>query len=133
MSLSSSMSTILSGMNAAATRLAASASNVANVMSTGTVPDDNGNSNAYRPLEVSQTSLDSGAVATSLTSRNPAYVLQYEPDSPDANASGMVAAPNVDLSSEIADQLSAKFSYEAAASTMKVLNEMQQKTLDITS
>ena len=133
MSLTSSISTLLSGMNAAATRLSASASNVANVQTTGPVPDANGARTAYKPLDVRQSALDNGTVTTSLTTRNPAYDLQYQPGSPDANADGMVAAPNVDLAGEITDQLTAKISYEAAAKSMKVVNDMQQQTIDMVS
>ena len=133
MSLTSSISTLLSGMNAAATRLSASASNVANVQTTGPVPDANGASTAYKPLDVRQSALDNGTVTASLTTRNPAYDLQYQPGSLDANADGMVAAPNVDLAGEITDQLTAKISYEAAAKSMKVVNDMQQQTIDMVS
>ena len=49
------------------------------------------------------------------------------------HADGMVAAPNVDLAGEIPDQLTAKISYEAAAKSMKVVNDMQQQTIDMVS
>jgi flagellar basal-body rod protein FlgC len=133
MSLSTSMNTVLSGMKAAETRLAASAANVANVSSTGTVPDASGATTAYTPVGVHQSASASGTVITSLYDVSPAQSLQYEPSSPDANADGMVAAPNVDLSTEMVNQMTAKIAFEAAAKTMKVLNGMQSSVIDMVS
>jgi flagellar basal body rod protein FlgC len=69
----SSISTIaLSGMNAAARRLEVSASNVANVASTGALPNADGTvpagePTAYAPLEVVQTANADGGTQTSVT------------------------------------------------------------------
>ncbi|SON54600.1 putative proximal rod protein [Hartmannibacter diazotrophicus] len=122
----------LSGMMAASKRLEVSAANVANVRTTGKVPDATGASNAYAPAVVSQTATASG-VATQVTTKPQPYRLAYDPDSPNANADGLVAEPNVDLTSEVVNQISAKFAYEASVKTLKVADEMTQKTLDILS
>jgi flagellar basal-body rod protein FlgC len=47
-----------------------------------------------------------------------------------ADASGLVAAPSVDLASEAATQISAKLAYQASAKAMKVEKEMAESTID---
>lgn len=73
----SSISTIaLSGMTAATRRLAVSASNVANIASTGTLPDASGAvaagaPRAYAPLVVVETASAGGGTATSVATATP--------------------------------------------------------------
>lgn len=121
----------LSGMNAATTRLEAAASNIANVQTTGTVPDANGASTAYRPVTVTQSEVAGGGVAATIVPVRDAYVLQSDPSSPDADPNGLVAAPNVDLAGQAVDVLLAKTSYEASLKTLKVATDMQKSAIDI--
>ncbi len=130
MSLTSMMSISTSGLNAAATRLEASASNIANAQSSGPLPDASGSSNAYQPLRVTQSDVKGGGVSARLTRIPDPYVTTSDPTSPDANEDGLVAMPNVDMAGEMVNILTARMSYEASAKTMKVANDMMKTTLD---
>lgn len=130
MSLSSMSSISVSGMQAAATRLEASASNIANASSSGPLPDTSGTTTAYSPVTVKQSDVRGGGVSARIVSASDSYVSSYEPSSPDANADGMVASPNVDMASELVNVLTARISYEASTKTLKVANDMMKTTLD---
>lgn len=132
----SSISTIaLSGMTAATRRLAVSASNVANIASTGTLPDASGAVAAgaprAMPLVVVETASAGGGTATSVATATPSTTAVSDPQAPFANASGLVAAPNVDLSQEMISQLIASYSFAAGAATMKADDRMAKALIDI--
>jgi len=133
----SSISTIaLSGMNAAARRLEVSASNVANVLSTGAVPNADGTvpagaPKAYAPLELVQTASAGGGTQTTVTTAKPATTAVFDPQAPFANKDGLVAAPNVDLAQEMISQLVAKYSFAANARVVKADDEMAKTLIDM--
>lgn len=123
----------LSGMTAQTRRLDASASNVANVRSTGAVPAADGTTGdqraAYQPLAVAQTDANPGTRAT-FTPITPAYLQEYAPDDSAANADGMVAAPNVDLARERVNQMAASRAYGANVAVVRTQDEMLKSLLD---
>ena len=133
----SSISTIaLSGMNAAARRLEVSASNVANVMSTGALPNADGSlpagaPQAYAPLELVQTASAGGGNQTTVTTAKPSTIAVYDPQASFANQDGLVAAPNVDLSQELVGQMIASYSFAANAKVMKADDNMTRSLLNI--
>jgi flagellar basal-body rod protein FlgC len=135
----SSISTIaLSGINAAARRLTVSASNVANVDSTGALPDANGTvaagaPQAYAPLELVQTASAGGGTQTALTTVTPSTTAVSDPQAPYANQDGLVAAPNVDLPQEMIGQMIANYSFAANATVMKADDRMTKMLLNITA
>lgn len=123
-------------MNAAARRLEVSASNVANVMSTGAVPAADGTvpagaPRAYAPLELVQTASAGGGTQTSVTTAKPATTTISDPQAAYANQDGLVAAPNVDLAQEMISQMVAKYSFAANATVMKADDEMTKTLVDI--
>ncbi|WP_370675794.1 flagellar basal body rod protein FlgC [Pleomorphomonas sp. PLEO] len=130
MSLSSVSSISLSGMQAATTRLEASASNIANASSSGSLPDASGATTAYAPVTVTQSDVRGGGVSARITNAADPYVTSYDASSPDANTDGQVAMPNVDMASELVNVMTARISYEASAKTMKASNDMMKTTLD---
>lgn len=130
MALSSILSVSLSGMTAAARRLEASAANVANVDTVGALPTDGAASSVYRARTVVQTEVDGGGVSASVVETSPGWVPRAAPGSPFADASGLVAAPDVDLASEAVTQITARFAYAASAKTMKVADEMAKTATD---
>jgi flagellar basal-body rod protein FlgC len=130
MSLSSMLSISASGMNAAATRLEASAGNIANVSSSGPLPDAGGATTAYAPVTVTQSDVRGGGVAARIVQAADPYVAAYDPASPNADDKGMVAAPNVDMTGELVNVMTARLSYQASAKTMKVASDMLKTTLD---
>ncbi len=135
----SSISTIaVSGMNAAARRLEVSASNVANVLSTGALPNTDGTVPAgapqvYAPLELVQTASAGGGTQTAVTTISPSTTAVYDPQAPFANQDGLVAAPNVDLAQEMISQLIASYSFAANATVMKADDRMTGALLNITA
>ncbi|MFP5515658.1 MAG: flagellar basal body rod protein FlgC [Alphaproteobacteria bacterium] len=128
----------LSGLTAQTRRLDASASNVANVRSTGVIPVADGTTAdgttgaqraAYQPLAVAQTDANPGTRAT-FTAITPAYLQEYAPDDSAANAGGMVAAPNVDLAKERVNQIAANRAYGANIAVVRTQDEMLTSLLD---
>lgn len=59
------------------------------------------------------------------------FRLVHDPSHPDANEEGYVAMPNVDISREYVDLISATRSYEANITVMNASKRMAQKALDI--
>jgi flagellar basal-body rod protein FlgC len=55
----------------------------------------------------------------------------YDPQHPDAGPGGMVTMPNVNLSYEMVDLLTATRAYEANLSFAKNARELAMKTLEI--
>ena len=55
----------------------------------------------------------------------------YNPTHPDADASGMVRLPNVDLLKEMVDMISATRSYEANVTALNASKAMFMKSLEI--
>jgi flagellar basal-body rod protein FlgC len=134
--MSSILSIALSGMQAAATRLQVSANNVANVRSAGTLPDEQGNypdgaTRAYVPQRVDQVDLSGGGTRAIVSDVAPSYIPTYDPGSPDANAEGQVAYPNVDLTEEAIQQLVARYTYAANARVVTAYDQMVKSLLDI--
>ena len=134
--LMSSISAIaVSGMNAAAQRLEVSASNVANVFTTGALPAANGTvaagaPQAYQPLLLNQTASANGGTQTSVTAAAPSYVAISDPQAPFANQADLVAAPNVDISLETINQMMASYSFTANAGVLKAEDQMTKTLLD---
>ena len=68
-----------------------------------------------------------------LQPRNPAYITTSDPQSPDANADGLVASPNVDLNSELIASKEAEVSYGVNAKVIKIADKMEKSLLDALS
>lgn len=62
-----------------------------------------------------------------------AYELVYDPTHPDANEAGYVEYPNVDITQEMVDMISAYRSYEANVTAFSAYKEMAVKSLEIGS
>jgi flagellar basal-body rod protein FlgC len=125
-------------MNAAARRLEVSASNVANVSTTGALPATNGTvatgaPQAYQPLQLNQTASANGGTQTSVSAAAPSYVAISDPQAPFANQDGLVAAPNVDISQEMVNQMIASYSFTANAGVLKAEDHMTKTLLDTTA
>lgn len=130
----------LSGALAQTQRLAASANNVANAGSIGAIPGADGavatgQSPAYAPTSSSQASV-AGANGQGQGTRavfrptTPAYLPEYQPDSAQANADGMVARPNVDLAAERVDQIGQLRAYQANLAVLRTEDEMQRSAIN---
>jgi flagellar basal-body rod protein FlgC len=142
----------LSALNAQRLRLDVIANNVANADTTRTaaggpyqrqdvvfMPEGNPNASAFTPAmaaanhgNLAGTSTDFGGVTVPkiITDTSPGTKV-YDPTHPDADASGYVTYPNVNLVVEMTNMLSASRSYEANLSMMDTAKKMAQAAINI--
>lgn len=127
----------VSGLTNAALRIANATSNIVNASSTAPLPTDGGAYTGFTPQDVVTLSNDTGGsnlgVNSQLVPRDPAYAPAYDPNSPNANAQGVVAVPNVDISSELVTAKVAQVTYGADAAVIKITDKMQKSLLDALS
>jgi len=120
-----------SAMSAQTVRLNTTASNLANVDSVATTPED-----AYKARHpVFQAALnEAGGVGVRMggivESQAPA-VARYEPGNPLANEEGYVFAPNVNTVEEMVNMLSASRSYQTNVEVMSTARDLAVRTLQL--
>lgn len=129
------VSIALTGLTAQKQRLAASANNIANVLTSGEVPAPGVTSNVYKPLRTQLTSLQAdgagiGVRADTVADEN-GYTVIFDPTSAYANGQGNIAVPNVDLNTEFVNITETKAAYKADISVLKIAKEMDEALLDI--
>jgi flagellar basal-body rod protein FlgC len=139
--MSSSLLTGLSGFQAADARLGARASNLANIQTIGPLPADpaspaaanstTSNSHVYQAVEPVTQSAAGGGVKTLLQPTSPAFIQQYAPDSADANAQGLVAAPNVDLTAQITGSILDSAYAKLNASVIRTSDDLLQTAINL--
>jgi flagellar basal-body rod protein FlgC len=134
--MSSILSIAVSGISAASERLQDSASNVANAESDGPTSSASAQvqaqyQKAYTPREVHQVPTVGGGTEAVTADVQPATVLAYDPTAPYADANGEVARPNVDLNSEVYQQLTARYNFVANAYVMRIYSRMVKSLLDV--
>jgi flagellar basal-body rod protein FlgC len=131
------LSIAISGLNDAVTRVANAASNIVNASSTAPLPQNSAGYTGFVPQDVVTLSNSVGnnnlGVSDTTVPRTPAYVTVPDPTSPQANAQGLVAAPNVDLNAELIASKVASVTYGANADVIKVYDKMQKSLLDALS
>ena len=124
----------LSGLALQGKRLATSASNVANIGSTGVRSDIAETAeDGFVPHRVLGVAGPQGSVRGESRPINPPSVLHFDPGAPDADAEGLVARPNVSLEQEMVTQLQAKQAYKANLRVIQTLDEMVGSLLDVKS
>ncbi len=125
----------VSGLRAQRTRMNVIAQNIANAMSPVTAKGG-----AFRRqmaiLSANQigpgTAPDKFGVSVKRIATDPSPLRRvYEPDNPYANEDGYVEYPNVDLSVEMVDLVSAQRAYEANVAVVVSDKRITQKALDI--
>jgi flagellar basal-body rod protein FlgC len=125
------MTIAASGMAAAMTSLTVTASNVANAMTTGPVPDGaRPPESVYQPATIVETSLSNGGVSATVI-RAPDYSLSYQPAVPFANVQGMVAVPNIDLAAQMVNQISASIAFRANVKVFQIAARNQKSLIDM--
>lgn len=122
----------LSGLTAASRKVEASASNIANMQTVGSL--DNPEAAPYTPLVTQQTALTGGqnggaGVKSDFIPKNQPFTPAYDPDSPFANVDGIIGAPNVDLAEEAVNLSIAKATYKANVAVIKTSEEMTDELL----
>jgi len=125
----------LSGLMASSRKVEAGASNIANVSTAGALDPADGPA-PYNALTTTQSTI-TGAEGQSLGVRadvvptNRPFVPAYDPDSPFANADGLIGAPNVNLAEEIVNMQIASNTYKANVKTIQIASDMQDALLDM--
>ncbi|MSP50403.1 MAG: flagellar biosynthesis protein FlgG [Alphaproteobacteria bacterium] len=132
------ISNALSGAVAAARREEVAASNIANLRSRGAPRNSTDTTAAdgtplFRPGQVAETSTLPGGVRATVVAVDPTSIQQFEPDSPDANAEGVVDRPNVDLAQEQSNQLRAQRAFEANLKVIRTADDLLKAVVDIKS
>lgn len=138
-----SMGISASGLAANQKRMAAISSNIANAQTTRTAEGG-----PYRRKEVvfgaepareTFSEILEGEMgenaqkvhATEVLSTNKPPILKYDPSSPDANAEGYVAYPDINITQEMTDMIAASRSYEANITALNTSKGMAMKALEI--
>lgn len=124
----------LSGLMAQTKRLAVSADNVANMTSRGVRKEGPADQpGAFVPKRTQDVTTGGGGVRAEVRPVTPPSVEVYAPGSPDADANGIAALPNVNLAEELVTQIQAQRAYEANAKALKTQDELTDSLLDIKS
>jgi flagellar basal-body rod protein FlgC len=125
----------VSGLRAQRVRMNVIANNISNAFTTRT-PDGG----AFRrqlavfvgePLRRSSDADEVGVRVSQVIADASPLRTVYDPSHPDADASGNVAYPNVDVAVEMADLVSAQRAYEANVAVLASGRRMTQKALEI--
>jgi flagellar basal-body rod protein FlgC len=85
------------------------------------------------PKQVQDVTTAGGGVRAEVRPVTPPSVEVYAPGSPDADANGIAAIPNVNLAEELVTQIQAQRAYEANAKALKTQDELIDSLLDIRS
>jgi flagellar basal-body rod protein FlgC len=117
----------LTGLFGASKRIEATASNIANLNTAGSLED--GGQPPYSTLTTAQAAQDSGGVKTEIIPKSPGFVPAYDPDSPFANAQGEIGVPDTDLAEEGVNLTLAKTAYRANLAVIKTADEMQDELI----
>ena len=120
----------LTGLGAASKQLLASASNIANLQTAGSLEE--GAQAPYTPLRTQQTAItdESGnglGVNTTFVAKDPAFVPAFDPDSPFADENGIIGVPNVDLAEEAVNINIAKIQYKANLKTIQAASDLSKE------
>lgn len=116
------ISIALSGLSASVKRLGAAASNIAHMGTSGSL--EPGGPAPYEAQTVVQSTDSQGGVRAEVTARRDPFVPAYQPDSPHANAQGLIGVPNVDLPEEIVQMKLAEITYKANIKTLQAVGRM---------
>lgn len=119
------ISTALTGLIASSKKVEVSASNIANMGSAGSLDPANP-VRPYQALTTVQTTNGTGGVTAGNIPKQPGVVNAYAPDSPFANAEGMVGVPDVDLAEEAVNLKIAELTYKANIGVLKTAMEMSE-------
>ena len=137
MNLISGIDITASALTAQKIRLDVVAQNIANAQTTRTAKGGpyqrqvvSFETEMIRHQGANGSALQSVRIAKIAADRTPGQAV-YNPQHPDATADGMVLMPNVNLSSEMVDLITASRTYEANLSVVKNARQMAARTLDI--
>lgn len=129
----SSINIALTGLASASKRLEVSSNNLANLHSTRSVKDGVTTAEPYLAQRVAQTSLSTGGVLASVVPSSAPVDKVYAPDHPDADETGFVNFPNVNVEEELVQTQIASYDYKANLKSIQTQDSMFKSLLDILS
>ncbi|BBM85015.1 flagellar basal body rod protein FlgC [Candidatus Uabimicrobium amorphum] len=119
------------GIRAERTRMNIIAQNLANVNTTR----QNGEKTPYKRKEAIFEELlnkeKAGVVVAEVVEDESSPITEYNPNHPDADKSGYVHKPNIDLHFEMVDLLTAARSYEANLLAGKLFKDIAERTISL--
>lgn len=129
----SSMKISATGLSAERLRMDTITSNIANATTTRSA---DGSGPYVRKIAVFQEALDknremAGIKAVKIENDKSALRRVYDPSHPDADETGYVMMPNVNVLNEMADMMVSTRAYEANVDTFNALKSMFSKALEI--
>ena len=128
--MTSAISTALNGLTSATQRLNAGASNIANLLTSGSLTDPE--NPPYTPLTTQSKALSNPAgIRTDVVPKDPAFVPAFDPDSPFADENGLVGIPNINLEQEVVNLKLAEITYKANIATLKASENLTEELLSI--
>lgn len=141
MDFSSALDISSSGLTAQRMRMNAIASNIANIHSTSKGDVYQKKDVVFKAVPVHQSfektlkniglkGLNKVSVSDVVHDGRPP-IYKYDPDHPDANSSGYVLYPNINLMEEMTNMIQATRSYEANVSAMQASKDMALSALEI--
>jgi flagellar basal-body rod protein FlgC len=121
-----------SGLTAQRLRMDVAASNLANADTTRTAQGGpyQKESVVFTPYDTGAGAGSQGVAAVAITSTAPPLRV-YNPSHPDADANGFVFMPGVDVSSEMADMMSAARSYQVNSTVAQAAKQLAMDALDL--
>lgn len=127
------ISSAISGLLAASKRAEASASNIANISTTGALNEADGPKpyNALTTTQQSVTGSNGQSLGVSATNipKDPGFVQAYDPGSPFANEDGLIGVPNVSLTEDIVNLKLAEVTYKANARVLETASELSEELI----
>ncbi|MGM0411013.1 MAG: flagellar basal body rod protein FlgC [Bacillota bacterium] len=132
-----------SALTAQRLRMDVISDNIANVNTTRTedgepyrrkMPIFNEKSSSFNEVLSSKMSKNSnlnGVEVSEIAEDDSPFKMKYNPEHPDANEEGYVAMPNVNVTTEMVDMISASRAYEANVTALNTSKDMAQKALQI--
>ncbi len=128
------ISSALSGLLAASKKVETSASNIANISSSGALDEADGRA-PYSALTTTQQSVTDAngngiGVRSATVPKDPGFVQAYDPDSPFANEDGVIGVPNVNLAEESVNLKIAELSYKANIKVLQTAESLSDELIE---
>ncbi len=121
-------------MTSSTQRLNASAANIANLQTVGSLEE--GKQAPYSALTTVSKAQTVGngegaGVITNVVPKNTPFVPSFSPDSPFADKNGVIGVPNVDLAEEIVNVNLAEITFKANLKTLQTAQDLDKELLRI--
>lgn len=124
----------LSGLAAASKKVEASASNIANLTTGGSLADPaKAPYSAVTTVQQAVTDQNGNGLGVKATAipKNTPFVPAYDPDSPFADANGLIGVPNVNLAEEAVNLTLAETTFKANVKVIEAASELSEDLLRI--